>query len=52
MFLGMKALKEESRRLDKMYLEERLNADAVADALEKCVDDLTSVSRAVLTRSS
>jgi putative transposase len=31
----MKALEEENRRLKKMYLEEKLKAEIVAEALEK-----------------
>ena len=33
----MKALEEENRRLKKMYLEEKLKAEIVAEALEKNV---------------
>lgn len=35
MMSRMRALEEENRRLKKMYLEEKLNADIVAEALEK-----------------
>ena len=35
MMSRMKALKEENRRLKKMYLEEKLKAEIVAEALEK-----------------
>ncbi len=31
----MKELEEENRRLKKMYLEEKLNAEIVSEALEK-----------------
>jgi putative transposase len=35
MMARMKALEEENRRLKKMYLEEKLKAEIVAEALEK-----------------
>ena len=35
MMSRMKALEEENRRLKKMYLEEKLKAEIVAEALEK-----------------
>jgi putative transposase len=35
MMSHMKALEEENRRLKKMYLEEKLKAEIVAEALEK-----------------
>jgi putative transposase len=35
MVSGMEALEEENRRLKKMYLEEKLKAEIVAEALEK-----------------
>jgi putative transposase len=37
MMSRMKALEEENRRLKKMYLEEKLKAEIVAEALEKNV---------------
>ena len=33
----MKSLEEDNRRLKKMYLEEKLQAEIVAEALEKVV---------------
>jgi putative transposase len=35
MMARMKELEEENRRLKKMYLEEKLKAEIVAEALEK-----------------
>ena len=35
MIARMKELEEENRRLKKMYLEEKLKAEIVAEALEK-----------------
>ena len=35
MVSGMKELEEENRRLKKMYLEEKLKAEVVSEALEK-----------------
>jgi len=35
MMSGMKELEEEIRRLNTMYLEEKLNAEIVSEALEK-----------------
>ena len=35
MMSRLKALEEENRRLKKMYLEEKLKAEIVAEALEK-----------------
>ena len=35
MMARMKALEEENRRLKKMYLEEKLKAEIVAEALQK-----------------
>jgi putative transposase len=37
MMSRMKALEEENRRLKKMYLEEKLKAEIVSEALEKNV---------------
>ena len=41
MMSRMKELEEKNRRLKKMYLEEKLNAEIVSEALEKSVEAIS-----------